>query len=82
MQCHKSKYFRVISHLLKYYQNQIFLFNYVIEVKTPPIYKIHYFPLSYFYFPSSLVFIILIVPNKQFLKLTLLVGFLGQSSKS
>ena len=38
--------------------------------------------LLYAYFSLSLVFTILVAPNKQFLSLKLLLGFLGQASKS
>ena len=39
------------------------------------------YPL-YIYFSLSLFFTTLVDPNKQFLNLKLLVGFLGQGSKS
>ena len=39
------------------------------------------YPL-YIHFYLSLLFTILVAPNKQFLNLKLLVGFLGQASKS
>ena len=61
----------------------------IITFVAVPLMKLHEPALSnfipyplYTYFSLSLFFIILAAPNKQFLNLKLLVGFLGQAVKS
>ena len=61
----------------------------IITFLAKPISKLPELALSnvisyplYTYFSLSLLFTILVAANKQFLNLKLLVGFLGQASKS
>ena len=41
--CHKLKYFHMTLQLLRYYQNQIFQFNSVIEIITRKIFNTNFF---------------------------------------
>ena len=48
IKCHKSKYFCMIFHPIKYYQNQNLNFNYVTEITTSTIFKINFFKILHF----------------------------------
>ena len=57
-----------------------FLANSLSKLHEPVLSNITPYPL-YTYVSFSLFFIVLVAPNKQFLNLKLLAGFLGQASK-
>ena len=69
--------------MMNYYQHQNYNISSSAIVKTPKTSTINVIPSQlYTYLSLSLFFTILVHPDKQFLNLKLLVGFLGQAAKS
>ena len=60
---------------------KIFLAKSLSKLHESALSNVISYPL-YTHLSLSLIFTILVAPNKQFLNLKLLVGFLGQASKS
>ena len=64
MKCHKTRYFCIIFQQLKY-QNQIFNFNYVIEITARATFKVNFFKSITFHFYNAFLILISLLKWKN-----------------